>query len=272
MSELARRLRSGGSCVVVMVVATIALAVPGAIRHPSAAAQAGRIDSIAPACASVGDRVTINGNGFGAKNVRIEVGDVSARIVSATGNRATFVVPAGVALGATTVSATNPGGHSGSIAFTVCDLLLPGTWGGEWKTTITSRKAATGSVTAIRTVTAFLRSGEPFGMGVVVAKLATCTGKVTDTDLDAHCATQVTTGTCTASGDVEVTLTRTGEAINGAGASTLSVIGDCGPAMSSAETIEISGQRLSPDQGDPGATTTLLLSFVPHASLLSRVP
>src|SRR5262245_49289258 len=165
------------------------------------------------------------------------------------------------------VSATNPGGNVGSIAFQVCDLRLPDAWAGKWTMTITSRKAATGSITSVRELIAFLRSGEPFGMAVVVAKLASCTGMVTDTDLDVHCTAQAATGTCTASGDVQVGMTRTGETIVGMGASTLTVAGDCGPLASSVETIEVAGQRLSLDQGT-GAGTTLLLSFVPHAALL----
>ena len=48
-----------------------------------------RITSIAPACADLGDPVAITGNGFGALNVTIQV-------VSATGNRLTFLVPPGV--------------------------------------------------------------------------------------------------------------------------------------------------------------------------------
>src|SRR5712692_9566898 len=80
-------------------------------------AQAGRIDSIAPSCASVGDQVTITGQGFGAHNVTIAVGGVPAEIVAANGHSATFIVPGDVQLGPTSVTATNPGGHTGSIGF-----------------------------------------------------------------------------------------------------------------------------------------------------------
>src|SRR5262249_57374032 len=107
----AQRLRSNGSCLVLMLLTTAALVLPGPLRYPSFGGQAGRIDSIAPSCASVGDQVTITGIGFGAGNVMIAVGGVSAQVASATGHRATFLVPAGVALGATTVSTTNPGGQ-----------------------------------------------------------------------------------------------------------------------------------------------------------------
>jgi len=47
------------------------------------------------------------------------VGGVPASVTSATGNQATFVVPAGVAPGVVVVTATNPGEQSGSIAFRV---------------------------------------------------------------------------------------------------------------------------------------------------------
>jgi hypothetical protein len=89
----------------------------GALRDPALAAQAGRIDSIAPSCASVGARVTVSGIGFGGKNVRVAVDDVPAGIVAATGDHATFIVPPGVRLGPTVVSVTNPGGHVGTIPF-----------------------------------------------------------------------------------------------------------------------------------------------------------
>src|SRR5215831_17470880 len=253
-----------------VLVAACTLVLSGPLRSLTFAAQAGRIDSIVPSCASVGASVTITGIGFGASNIQITVDGVPAQVVTATGQRATFIVPAGVSLGTATVTAMNPGGQVGSIAFQVCDLHLPDAWAGKWMMTITSRKAATGSITSVRELTAFLRSGEPFGMATVVAKLASCTGAVTDTDLDVHCTAQIMTGGCTASGDIQVGATRTGATLTGVGASMLTVTGDCGPLASSVETIEIAGQRLSLDQGT-GAETTLLQSFVPHASLLSRV-
>src|SRR5262249_44039552 len=42
---------------------------PWAAPHPTFAAQAGRIDNIAPSCASISTSVTITGSGFGAGNV-----------------------------------------------------------------------------------------------------------------------------------------------------------------------------------------------------------
>ncbi|MBM4256908.1 MAG: hypothetical protein FJ147_13550 [Deltaproteobacteria bacterium] len=94
--------------------------------HGSAA----RIFTIAPSCANPGDAVVITGNGFGAHNVRIFVGGqetghgvitggIPAQVVSATGNRATFIVPATATPGVNIVWAVNPGNHAGSIAFRV---------------------------------------------------------------------------------------------------------------------------------------------------------
>jgi len=80
-------------------------------------AAASQISSITPSCAGPGEQVTITGNGFGAHNVVIKVSGVQAQLVSAVGNRATFIVPTGTPSGVTTVTATNPGGHTGSIAF-----------------------------------------------------------------------------------------------------------------------------------------------------------
>jgi hypothetical protein len=75
------------------------------------------VTAIAPASASYGESVTIKGNGFGGPNVDIRVGGVRAVVVGATGATATFRVPVGVPIGRTTVTVTNPGGRTASIAF-----------------------------------------------------------------------------------------------------------------------------------------------------------
>jgi hypothetical protein len=94
-----------------------ALLVAAALADSAAAA--GRIDSISPAVADRGELVTITGKGFGAGNVRITVGGRTAQVVSAIGSKATFRVPALAGPGASTVRATNPGGHSGTIGLHV---------------------------------------------------------------------------------------------------------------------------------------------------------
>jgi hypothetical protein len=91
--------------------------------HVSVAQQAARIDTVSPAQAAAGQIVTITGGGFGGRNVRITVGATAADVVSATGSRVSFVVPGGVACGPTVIRATNPGGHSGQIAFSACALV-----------------------------------------------------------------------------------------------------------------------------------------------------
>ena len=82
---------------------------------------AARITSIQPACAAPGQRVTLIGGGFGARNVRVTVVGVPASVVSATGNRVTFVVPLSVQPGPTTVTAKNPGvaSDTASVPFNV---------------------------------------------------------------------------------------------------------------------------------------------------------
>lgn len=93
------------------------------VRVTSDYNQAARIDNISPSAARPGDQVTIRGNGFGGRNVAISVGGVAAHVLEAKGNTATFFVPAAASPGPTLVTATNPGGHSGSIAFTVQPLF-----------------------------------------------------------------------------------------------------------------------------------------------------
>ena len=89
--------------------------------------RAGAIDSISPAKARIGEVVTIQGHGFGALNVKVTVGGVTAQVLAANGNQVTFVVPRAAASGPTVVTATNPGGQSGRIDFTLLEgILLPG--------------------------------------------------------------------------------------------------------------------------------------------------
>ena len=101
-------------------------AAEGMFSPPVAHAAASQISSITPSCAGVGEQVTITGNGFGAQNVVIKVGGVLAQLVSALGNRATFIVPEGAPSGVTTVTTTNPGGHIGNIAFRVKGIEICG--------------------------------------------------------------------------------------------------------------------------------------------------
>src|SRR5216684_1214455 len=105
---------------------------------------------------------------------------VPAEIVAANGHSATFIVPGDVQLGPTSATATNPGGHTGSIGFKVCDLRVPEAWGGEWEITTVYRKITTNSITATDDTTAFIRTDEPFGLGPAV-KAGNCAGSVSDT-------------------------------------------------------------------------------------------
>lgn len=82
-------------------------------------ATASQIQSLTPSCAAGGESLTLTGNGFGGQNVRVTVGGVPALVLTATGNRVTVTVPPEVPGGVTVVTATNPGGQSGSRAFRV---------------------------------------------------------------------------------------------------------------------------------------------------------
>jgi len=242
----------------------------GALQCPVLGAGAGQIDSIFPSCASVGAQVTITGQGFGAHNVTIAVGGVPAQIVAANGHSATFIVPGGVQLGPTSVTATNPGGHTGSIAFKVCDLLMPEAWGGEWDITITYRDVTTQSVVATDKRTDFIRTGEAFGV-TIVANRGNCTGNVSDGHLEVACAAPGPGDSCTVGADVRVAADRAGETLTGSGLVTLTV-GPCGPlaSRSQAYEIQITGVRVSLNQDTFGPTTTLVKSFVPFAALIGQ--
>lgn len=102
-----------------MLLLAFVLILLGGSAQEAAAQSAARIDRIIPAAGKAGDKVTIDGIGFGASNVVIFVGGVRANVLSANGHTATFVVPAGLPVGQAMVVATNPGGRSGSITFTI---------------------------------------------------------------------------------------------------------------------------------------------------------
>jgi hypothetical protein len=106
-----------------MVAALAAVVGAALLAGPAAAktdfSQAVGISSISPAVADRGGTVSITGNGFGGRNVRITVGGDPVELVSATGSRASFRVPALGAVGKVVVEARNPGGHVGRIGLTV---------------------------------------------------------------------------------------------------------------------------------------------------------
>ncbi len=117
--------------IVALVLLDVPLPGPGTtVATVDAHGQASRIFTIEPSCAQPGDTVFITGNGFGAHNVEIYVGGqetghgvitrgLRAQLVSAFGNRATFIVPQNAPGGVSIVWAVNPGSHAGFIAFRV---------------------------------------------------------------------------------------------------------------------------------------------------------
>jgi RHS repeat-associated protein len=117
--------------IVTLVLLDVPLPGPRTTVTPAHAhGQASRIFTIEPSCAQPGDTVTITGNGFGAENVEIYVGGqetghgvitggLRAQLLSAYGNRATFIVPQNAPGGVSIVWAVNPGSHAGFSAFRV---------------------------------------------------------------------------------------------------------------------------------------------------------
>ena len=78
-----------------------------------------RLTSISPVVADRGELVTIEGGGFGAGNLEVTVGGERVELVSATGSRASFRVPALGAVGEVVVEARNPGGITGRVGLRV---------------------------------------------------------------------------------------------------------------------------------------------------------
>src|SRR5207247_8595411 len=74
---------------------TLAIAAGMCSVPPAAFAAACHLSSIIPACAAVGDTVTLTGNGFGARTARVTVGGVTGPVASAGGERGSFPLPGG---------------------------------------------------------------------------------------------------------------------------------------------------------------------------------
>jgi hypothetical protein len=97
----------------------VLVAALGATVLTDSAAAAVRISSISPAVADRGGTVSITGSGFGGPNVSITIDGAPVEVVTATGSRASFRVPALAPVGDVTVAARNPGGQVGRIGLTV---------------------------------------------------------------------------------------------------------------------------------------------------------
>jgi hypothetical protein len=105
----------------VRYLALLALAVGAVVAGGPATAGSAplHVTGISPAVADRGDLVTVAGAGFGAGNLELTVGGERVELVSATGSRASFRVPALGPVGDVIVEARNPGGHAGRIGLHV---------------------------------------------------------------------------------------------------------------------------------------------------------
>lgn len=255
-----------------LLVAAVAVGMLACAR-PTLAAEAARIDSINPSCASVGDAVTIIGIGFGAQNVKVTVGGLPAPVLTATGNQVTFTVPTNASLGSTTVTATNPGGHIGSIAFQVCDLRVPASWAGEWEITIARRDTATGKIVAVDAITDVICANEAAGFAWFKG-LADCTGTISDTSFAVRCAAEFPGDLCSLDASVQVRSEQTGNTLLGSGEWTAMVSGGCTPVpVSEGVTVDLSGVRLhrvpaGACEQPPPTARSVIQRFVNHPVLM----
>src|SRR5690349_1694328 len=84
-----------------------------------AAPQGPHVSTILPSAGRSGDVVTITGGGFGALNATVTVGGRTATVLTAAGDRLTFIVPPGLPPGLAAVTVTNPGRGAATIGFQV---------------------------------------------------------------------------------------------------------------------------------------------------------
>jgi hypothetical protein len=237
------------------------------------AAKAATITAIAPSCAAVGAQVTMIGTGFDAGGLTITVGGVPAAVGTVTSSTASFTVPAGVSLGPTTVAAVNTG-STGNVAFTVCDLLMPASWGGQWQITMTYRDAASGNLVETDQITNYIRSGEPFGLtgATNLGNPGDCTGSVSGTHLSILCGGQGVLYTCVLANSVQISADLTGDAITGSGSEAVTLSGTCGGFHSFTKNIQITGKRISQDQNPNGPPLTLLSTFWQFSAIVGGGP
>jgi len=152
------------------------------------------------------------------------------------------------------------------------DLALPTSWAGQWHITTTYRRAS-GTVWAVDDIIGVIRANEPLGLSALArGGLAECSGTVTDDRLAASCSRRVGDDACHVTLVAAIALERDGHALEGAGTTTTSVVGNCGdlPGGSTHTTFELVGTRLSTDQGPPGQSLPPLLTrFITSVPLLT---
>jgi hypothetical protein len=142
------------------------------------------------------------------------------------------------------------------------ELAVPPSWAGAWHITLTYRDPTTGAVTAVEETDGVIRADEPVGLAFS-GPLATCAGRMTEGALKLACELRaLPTAPCHVKGVFDLTLTRIGDSVTGAGA--WQATGpDCQPPVSAGQTVAVSGIRLSNDPGPaPAIASTLLRRFV----------
>jgi hypothetical protein len=123
-------------------------------------------------------------------------------------------------------------------------------------------------VAAVDRITDELCTHEPLGLALF-GSLAGCTGTATDTHLSVLCASQVSDGTCSVQGSLQLDVERSGESLIGSGAWSVTASGGCGSLVSGSEAIEISGARLGPlEQDSCLQLSSLAQKLVTHPSAL----
>ena len=177
-----------------------------------------------------------------------------------------------MSLGAATVTATNPGGHAGSIAYRICDLPLPATWAGEWMIVLTYTDPATLSVTERDELTTALCAGGPLGPGLL-ANFESCTGTATDDRLSLSCTSQVADGACLTNAALQLAIERPAtapETLVGSGAWSATTTSACVISPGRGESIAVTGLRVSTAQtGCTQPPASLIRSFLSHFPLLA---
>jgi hypothetical protein len=195
--------------------------------------------------------------------------------IGAISEQYAVILPTGV------VISQNPASGTGVSGGAAVDLVLvkpppagageiiPDTWAGEWRFTITYRNASTNNIDSVVRVTNAICTADPVGLTLLElvagentnVNQAGCVGSASENRIEASCTGQIIIDICTVDTTSNFAMDLNGDTLAGTGS--WSVTDVCGlPLASVGQTFDLSGIRLNTDPG--------VLCDPPQSSLLQK--
>jgi hypothetical protein len=148
-------------------------------------------------------------------------------------------------------------------------LAVPPGWSGEWSLTITFRDPDTGSPVEVEVIEDCLADGQSL-VQPLVPMFGDCTGTVDGNHLTVSCASTEEGGPCRVDATFDLDVTLDGDTMQGLGAWSATITGDCGDFVSGGEEIEVTGLRTGPAPADCAGGAAFSPSWFPVARGLLR--